>query len=503
MLHQNKKFVLTNSLTGKREEFKPAQPPKVTFYSCGPTVYGATHIGNARALIVADMLYRWLKHIGYDVNFVRNYTDVDDRIIDRANKEGVSSLEISERYIEYCETDIKLMGLQAPTKTVKVTESMDDIIKIIQKIIDRGHAYVVEGEVLFSIESFPSYGKLSGRKIEDLEAGARVEIDRKKRNPMDFSLWKPHKPGEPYWESPWSKGRPGWHIECSAMVGRWLGESIDLHHGGQDLIFPHHENEIAQSEAATGKPFCTHWVHHAFLTAGNEKMSKSLGNILTTRDFIEKFGAELLRFMYVSFHFRSGVPYTEETLAQLLGELERVYVTKKWALDASKAPLDPSAKGASWSPLLGKSRDLFTKMEDELFADFNTPGAMGQLFSFIRELNRVEQQAAGKPGIAAPQSAERKEVAAEFLALLESRIHPLLNVFGEAPDAMLGKIEQIRKSRAQSSLSDDDIRALIAERNAARGNKDFKRSDEIRNQLDAQGIVLVDSPQGTTWKYKS
>ncbi|MBI3543935.1 MAG: cysteine--tRNA ligase, partial [Deltaproteobacteria bacterium] len=326
MLHPNKKFILTNTTTRKREEFKPASPPKVTFYSCGPTVYGPIHIGNARALVVADLMHRWLKHIGYEVNFVRNYTDVDDKIIDRANKDKVDSLVISEKYIEYTDTDMKLLGLQPPTKVVKVTDSMPEIIAIIQKIIARGHAYVVNGEVFFSIESFKGYGKLSHRNVEDLIAGARVEIDSKKKNPMDFSLWKPHKPGEPSWESPWGKGRPGWHIECSAMAGRWLGETLDLHHGGMDLMFPHHENEIAQSEAATGKPFCNHWMHHAFITSGNEKMSKSLGNILPCRDFIEKFGAELLKFIFVSFHFRSELPYTEETLGQSMGELERVYL---------------------------------------------------------------------------------------------------------------------------------------------------------------------------------
>lgn len=501
---QNRKFVLTNSMTGKREEFKPQNPPKVTFYSCGPTVYGPLHIGNARALLYADFLFRWMKHVGFDVNFVRNYTDVDDKIIVRANSEGIPASEVSEKYIEYCETDIKLLGLQSPTRTVKVTESMPDIVQMIAKIIDRGHAYVVDGEVLFSIESFPSYGKLSGKKVEDLQAGARVEVDRKKRNPMDFSLWKPAKPGEPFWESPWGKGRPGWHIECSAMVGRWLGETIDLHHGGQDLMFPHHENEIAQSEAASGKTFCSHWVHHAFLTSGNEKMSKSLGNILTIRDFISKYGAELLRFMYISFHYRSGVPYTEETLTQLLNELERVYLAKKWAMEASGQPIAHEGKGTPWTALLGRARELFHQIEDELYADLNTPGAMGQLFAYIREVNRVESQAAGKPGVVAPQSAERREVAVEFLALLEQRVHPILNVFGEDPQTMLKQIENIRRSRssAAESLSDDDIRDFIRQRAEARKNKDFKRADEIRIELDSKGIILVDSPQGTTWKFK-
>lgn len=502
-LYEKKKFVLTNSLSGKREEFKPAHPPKVSFYSCGPTVYGALHIGNARALIVADLFYRWLKHIGYDVNFVRNYTDVDDKIITRANEEKISSDEVSKKYIDYCETDMKLLGLQKPVRTVLVTESIAEIIQTIQKIIERGHGYVVDGEVLFSVKSFAAYGKLSGKNVDDLEAGARVEVDAKKKHPADFSLWKPHKPGEPYWDSPWSKGRPGWHIECSAMVMRWLGDTIDLHHGGQDLIFPHHENEIAQSEAASGKPFCSHWVHHAFLTAGNEKMSKSLGNILTIREFVEKYSAELLNFIYLSFHHRSTVPYTQEMLAQALGELERVYLAKKWAVEAACA--SGTAKGEAFKTLAGKSAELFEKIEDDMMMDLNTPGAMGQLFSFIRDINRVETQAAGKPGLAAPASEERALVAREFLELIEKKLHPLWNVFNEEPGAMLKRIEDIR--RAMSGVTgipgDEELKKLLEDRAEARKTKNFKRADEIRAQFDSYGLVIVDSPQGSSWKVKA
>jgi cysteinyl-tRNA synthetase len=509
-LYEKKKFLLTNSMSWKREEFKPARPPKVLFYSCGPTVYGPTHIGNARQVLFADMLFRWLKHIGYDVNYVRNYTDVDDKIIARANEEKVPSIEISRRYIEYCDHDYEMMGLLDPTKVALVTESMDDIIKLVQRIIDRGHAYVVDGEVLFSIESFPTYGKLSGKKVEELQAGARVEVDAKKRSPMDFSLWKPAKPGEPFWQSPWGPGRPGWHIECSAMAGRWLGETIDLHHGGPDLIFPHHENEIAQSEAASGKTFCGFWVHHALLTKGNQKMSKSLGNLIATREFLEKYGAELLKFMYVSFHFRSEVPYTEETLDQALNGLERVYLAKKWAEEASKSKSSVAAGNAAqvWQSLVGKAGELFTKIEDEMFADLNTPGALGHLFSFIREVNRVEAVAGGKPGVPAPSSAERSKVAAEFLELLEKNLFPLWIVFGEKSDAALAQIEKVRRVRRADSAggvtvpSDDEIRKLLDERNEARKTKNFKRADEIRQQLDALGLVIVDSPQGTTWKSK-
>lgn len=509
MLYQKKKFFLTNTMSGKREEFKPAHPPKVLFYSCGPTVYGPTHIGNARAYLFSEFLARWLKHIGYDVNFVTNYTDVDDKIIARSKEEKVSALDVANKYAEYCDQDMRLLDMQLPNKRARVTESMPEIIEVIEKILANQNGYVVDGEVFFSIESFPEYGKLSGKKVEDLVAGAseRVEVDRKKKNPLDFSLWKPHKPGEPFWESPWGKGRPGWHIECSGMIARWLGETIDLHHGGPDLIFPHHENEIAQSEAAHAKPLCSHWVHHAFLTSGHEKMSKSLGNILSTREFIETYGAELLKFIYVSFHFRSTVPYTQEMLTQALSELERIYYAKKWAQDTVGAPLNPMAKGAPWAAMLGKAHQAFEKIEDELFADLNSPGALGHLFTHIRELNRVEAEASGKSGVAALNSAERQQVASEFLILLEKNLNSIFNVFAQDSNAMLTQIETIRRARHHSGdglkgPNDAQIQALIEQRNAARKNKDYKLSDEIRLQLDAQGIILVDSPSGTTWKSK-
>jgi cysteinyl-tRNA synthetase len=493
-------FYITNTMSGKRELFQPLQPSEVKFYSCGPTVYGPLHIGNARALIVADLFFRWLKYLDYNVLFVRNYTDIDDKIIKRAIEEKKDSLVVSEFYIDYCNQDIRSLGLESPTKTVKVTESLPAIKSLISDIIKRGHAYVSQGEVLFSIESFKSYGALSGKNIEDLQAGARVEVDQKKKNPLDFSLWKPHKPGEPSWKSEWSEGRPGWHIECSAMIREHLGDQIDLHHGGQDLIFPHHENEIAQSEAATGKSFSKYWVHHAFLTSGNEKMSKSLGNILTIREFVEKYGAELLKYIYLSFHYRSAVPYTQEMVAQAVGELERIYTAKAWAVNALDTEGNSSKVAADWKVLETKVDETFEKIEKELAHDLNTPGALGHLFTLIREINRIS-------ALDSAPSKERGLVATAFLGLLEERLASLWNVFKLSPQEMKIKIEEIRKNQLEKNgvgetLSSDEIESLIEERKQAKASKNFARADEIRKDLDQKGILLVDSKEGTTWKYK-
>ncbi|MBI2605170.1 MAG: class I tRNA ligase family protein, partial [Deltaproteobacteria bacterium] len=405
--------------------------------------------------------------------------------------------------------------------------------------------------------SFKSYGKLSGRNVDELQAGARVEIDRKKRSPLDFALWKPYRPvapsgaqrveppgspgaeppgspgaeppgspgveppgspkSEPHWDSPWGPGRPGWHIECSAMAGRLLGKTIDIHHGGQDLIFPHHENEIAQSEAATGATFCRHWVHHAFMTMGQEKMSKSLGNIFMIGDFVAKYGAETLKYIYVSHHYRSVVDFSEELILKALDELERVYFAKRWAQLAAvemegvtekNLPRDPVVR--KWAELRAKIESCMAAVEEEMFSDLNTPGALGQLFTLIREINRTEQEAAGKPGKMAPSNDERLAAAGAFTALIDLRVSPLLNVFGEDAESMLRHLDRVRgeinRARAGeaagAALTDDEIRKRIEARAAARKDRDFKRADGIREELDAKGILLVDGPQGTTWKNK-
>lgn len=506
---REKSFRLTNTMEGKKVEFQPASAPKVSFYSCGPTVYGPLHIGNARSMYTPDLMARWLRYIGYEVDYVRNYTDVDDKIINRAKEEKISPEAVAQKYIEYCEKDLADMKLGEPNRKVTVTESMADIVDIIQTLVNRGVAYVVKGEVLFSIDRFAGYGKLSRKNLEDLQAGARVEVGIHKKNPMDFSLWKPHKSGEPHWSSPWSEGRPGWHIECSAMARRWLGETIDLHHGGQDLIFPHHENEIAQSEAASGKEFSKYWVHTAFLTIAREKMSKSLGNVFEIRQFLERFGAEILKYLFVKHHYRSPFDFDEKALEDILSELERVYLAKKWAMNACAGSIDGGASGfaaseTAFRELSSRVEAVYRLVEDDLFNDLNTPGALGNLFTLIRDLNRAEVAASGKAGLDAAPSAARTKVAQEFLCLLDKLFGSVMNVFGEEPSAVFSRIEAIRRSMqgGAADFSDADILKAIEDRKNARLQKDFAKADEIRKSLDSKGVVLIDGPSGTSWKWK-
>lgn len=500
--YNQKPFRITDTLQRKKVPFSPAEPGKVLFYTCGPTVYGPLHIGNARSLYVPDVMTRWLRHIGYEVNYVRNYTDVDDKIITRANEEKVSAQEIAQRYTDYCEEDLKQLGLQAPSRTVNVTESMDDIIKTIELLIQRGIAYVEAGEVFYAIEKFATYGKLSGKKTDDLLSGVRISVSENKRNPLDFSLWKPAKPGEPHWASPWGEGRPGWHIECSAMVLRWLGETIDLHHGGQDLIFPHHENEIAQSEGATQKTFSRHWVHTGFLTVNGEKMSKSLGNVLDIRVFLESYGAEILKYLFLKHHYRAAFDFNDQALDEVLHELERIYLAQAWAIGVVEraGTAEASIAGAdAFQGLEGRAQKILSCIEDELFNDFNTPGVLGQLFVYIRELNHAQNSAK-------ELTASTVKVAQEFLALFREELSKLLGVFAEDVTDFMARVASIRATRSQKSgvgvPTSEEIEAFIEERKLARVNKNFARSDEIRKELDARGVILMDSPQGTTWKYK-
>jgi cysteinyl-tRNA synthetase len=499
-----KQVQFTNTLTRKKEVLQTRQSGRVSFYSCGPTVYGHIHIGNLRAALVADLIYRVLKRAGYDVNFVRNYTDVDDKIIDRANKDGKTAIDVANFFVREVEMDYAVAGLLEPTHKCRVTETIPEIIAMIEKIIANGHAYVIDtGEVLFSVESFQDYGKLSHKKLEDLAEGHRIEVNTKKKNAMDFALWKPAKPGEPYWDSPWGKGRPGWHIECSAMAEKWIGPQIDLHHGGEDLMFPHHENEIAQSEAASGKaPFAGIWVHHAFITMSKSKMSKSLGNVMTARDFLARYGGEVARMFCIGSHYRSLVDLTAESIEHCLASLHRLYEAKKVAseLASKKAAVPDQRAEAAWGSFLAEIDPCRREIEECYFNDLNTAGALGALFTLIRSFNRTlsEPRAAATPGAAL--------AAQQLLQVIEDDIGSVIGVGRLSAEKGLSEIERIKREMAVSGGQDrpeaSEIEQQIAARLAARQAKNFAEADRIRKDLDARGVVLKDSPQGTTWSYK-
>ena len=485
-----------NSLTKKKEEFTPLEEGKVKMYVCGVTVYDRAHIGHARAAVVFDVIFRFLRHRGYDVTYVRNYTDVDDKIIRRANQEGVSCPEIAERYIREYEEDMQALEVERPTHEPRATENIPQIISLVQELLDKGIAYPVDGDVYFAVEKFPNYGKLSGRDLEEMRAGARVEVDERKTNPLDFALWKSSKPGEPQWDSPWGKGRPGWHIECSAMSQRFLGESFDIHGGGKDLIFPHHENEIAQSEAATGKPFVRYWVHNGFVNIEHEKMSKSLGNILSIRDLLREYHPEALRLFLLSNHYRSPVDFSPQNMVEARANLERFYsalqgVEEFLAGKKETIPLNPKTlRGAAkevWEKISAVKDKFLEAMED----DFNTALALGYLHDLARVLNRV----------LADKGFRKDPAAAALLSEGGSRLRESgvsLGLFQQAP------AEYFNSQRARflqaKGMQEKEIKDLIGRREEARKAKDWARADEIRTQAASLGIVLEDGPSGTTWR---
>ncbi len=477
---------------------------EVKMYSCGPTVYGPIHIGNLRAALTADLFYRFFKRFGFKVTYVRNYTDIDDKIINKAKEAGISCDALTEKYIQVAEQDYALALMEEPTHKTKVTDHLPEIISMIEAIIKNGKAYVTEeGDVFFSIESFPAYGSLSGKSLEDLQAGARVEVNLDKRNPMDFALWKSAKPGEPAWDSPWGKGRPGWHIECSAMACKWLGPQMDLHHGGEDLVFPHHENEIAQSEAATGKgPYVNYWVHNAFLTFSSEKMSKSLGNVVNARDFLAQYGGELARMIFLGVHYRSMFDFSAETVDQAITSLERLYEAKKTAeAIRDKKILVPDMRAEQvWGGFLidcDRARDAIL---DHYANDLNTAGALSEMFTLTREFNRAltHPNAANTPAAIL--------AAGEFIRVLETEIGSVIGVGRMRAESMLEHLAKVRMLRSQNEgkqvLEADEIESLIRERKESRTAKNFKRSDEIRDHLLANGVEIKDSPDGTTWTRK-
>ena len=458
-----------NTLTRKKEELVPITPGEIKIYACGPTVYNYIHIGNARPLCIFDILRRYLEYRGYNVKFVQNFTDIDDKIIRRANEEHVDFSEISERYIKEFWTDADGLNVRHATINPKATENIDAIIQIISTLIEKGYAYEAQGDVYFSTEKFKDYGKLSHQPLEDLEAGARIMVGEVKREPMDFAVWKAAKPGEPAWDSPWGKGRPGWHIECSAMNWRYLGDTIDIHCGGQDLIFPHHENEIAQSECFTGKPFAHYWMHNGYINVDNVKMSKSLGNFFTVRDVAEKYGYEPIRYLLISAQYRSPINYSTDIIEQCIAALNRLYTCRdsldfelKNAVDAEhdgdKAIIDG----------FDKYREQFISAMDD---DLNTADAIASIFELVRDINT---NVVGKT----PSK-----------ALVEGAIA----IFDELT-GVLGLVY----NRKTETL-DSDVEALIEARTNARKEKNWAEADRIRDQLKEMGIVLEDTAQGVKW----
>ncbi|MEN2986152.1 MAG: cysteine--tRNA ligase [Thermodesulfovibrionaceae bacterium] len=480
-----------NTLTGRLEEFVPINDNFVGMYICGVTVYDLCHIGHARSAVVFDVIVRYLRYKGYKVKFVKNFTDIDDKIINRANKEGVSWRQIAEKYTEEYYKDMDRLGIMRADVEPKATEHIEEMIKIVQTLIDKGFAYTVEEEegksVYFSVEKFPDYGKLSKKRIEELEAGARVEVDEKKRNPLDFALWKASKQGEPWWESPWGKGRPGWHIECSAMSLKHIGESIDIHGGGADLIFPHHENEIAQSEAYTGKLFAKYWLHNGFVTINREKMSKSLGNVLNIRDLLELYDAEAIRLFLISSHYRSPIEFSPEYIKEAELSLDRAYSTIMRMEEVERSAKGKKPTGMS-QEIQRALETLKTNFEEAMDEDFNTAKAVGFIFDFIKEINRFIDK---KPS---EEEIEIIKKSKEFLREVGS----ILNILQREPIQWYRSLLKIKKI----SLSEEEIEKLIEERAIARKNKEWQRADKIRQELSAKGIILEDWVDRTVWKVK-
>ncbi len=475
-----------NTLTRKKEEFKPLNPPKVGMYVCGVTVYDYCHLGHARALINFDVIYRYLQQKGYQVTFVRNYTDVDDKIIKRAQEKGVPWNQISETFIAAFDEDMKSLGNIKPTIEPKATENMEEIEKIISGLIDKGYAYKAGDDVFFSVRKKADYGKLSGKKIDELESGSRIEIHEDKKDPLDFALWKSSKPGEPQWESPWGPGRPGWHIECSAMGMRYLGETFDIHGGGRDLSFPHHENEIAQSESYSGKPFARYWIHNGFVNINAEKMSKSLGNFMTIRDILKLYHPEVIRLFILSAHYRSSLDYTEQNIRASKQSLERWYTT----LDRIQAQCGNGDEKASLTPaekeLQARTQDLSKGYEEAMDDDFNTAKVCGLLFDLAREWNRILDAQEGKV---------HPSICHSFLEQL-SKIFNVFGIFGGKPQEFLK--EQGGLSLSKGSLAAEGIEEKIRQRNIARAAKNWGEADSIRKELEAAGVKIKDHPDGTT-----
>jgi len=454
-----------NSLTRQKDEFVPINESIVNMYVCGPTVYDFFHIGNARPFLIFDAFRSYLEYKGYQVNYVQNFTDIDDKIIDKANEKGVTAKEVSEKYIKEYFEDADVLGIRRATEHPKVSEYIPEIINFVKTLINKGYAYVVDGNVYYSVEEFKDYGNLSKQDMASLRSGSRVQINTDKKNPLDFILWKSKKPGEPSWESPWGDGRPGWHIECSVMSTSILGANFDIHAGGQDLIFPHHENEIAQSVAATGKRYVNYWMHNGYINIDNKKMSKSKGNFFTVRDILKKYDAEVIRFFILSAHYRSPVNFSEDLIISAKNGLDRLYNVKNnlnFLLEnAKEGPLDKGIKGK----LDVYKEEFIEKMDD----DFNTANGIAAIFELVKEINIIIDHETSK-----------------------ATVKYALEIFGE--------LTGVLRIVTEAEETDEAIDALIAKRQKARQEKNYQLADEIRDTLDAKGIEVMDTPEGVKWR---
>ncbi len=475
-----------NTMSGKKEEFQPLVPGKVGMYVCGVTVYDYCHIGHARANIVFDIIFRYLQFSGYETTYVRNYTDVDDKIINRANERKISSQALAEEFIRAFDEDMNSLGLIKPTHEPRATEYIQKIIEMTQTLIDKGIAYESSGDVYYSIDKFPDYLKLSKRNMEEMQTGARVTPGEQKRNPMDFALWKTAKPGEPSWESPWGAGRPGWHIECSAMSSSLLGDSFDIHGGGRDLIFPHHENEIAQSEGASGKPFVKYWLHNGFVNVDQEKMSKSLGNFFTIRDILKTYDAEIIRFFILSAHYRSPIDFSDQNLAEAQSGLKRFYE----ALESAEI----ATNGLDQQDVVSKEGVMVEeKFREAMDDDFNTALAIAHLFDGVRTMNRL---------VATKKFRKKPELVSQVRGLHATilRLGEVIGLYRSQPTEWLEKVKLA--GLAKLDITREEIENFIEQRLQARAEKDFTRGDEIRAELEEKGILLLDTREGTHWRLK-
>jgi len=485
-----------NTLSGKKEAFKPLRGKKVGMYACGVTVYDLCHIGHARSTVVFDIIFRYLRFLGYEVTYVRNITDVDDKIIKRANVEGLPWDEIAHRYTREFAMDMEALGLEKPTQEPKATDHIGEMIRMVETLMEEGYAYQMDGDVFFSVDTFEGYGKLSKRDPEQMRAGARVEIDEKKRNPLDFALWKASKPGEPSWESPWGRGRPGWHIECSAMSHAYLGDTLDIHGGGKDLIFPHHENEIAQSEGATGKPFARFWIHNGFVNINREKMSKSLGNILTIKDVLKRYHPEIVRVFLLSRHYRSPVDFSDRNLAEAKTSMDRFYSTLRrmdeWGGGGLTAQGEEGILEKGVQRAIEGVKAFPKRFQKAMNDDFNTALALGHFHDLARNLNTLMGDEGLPRGLLENLLAPARDHFRRFGGIVGLFQCPPGDYFEE----------QRRRELTRLPITDDQINRMIGERHEARKRRDWKRADEIRESLTSMGIALEDGPDGTTWRLK-